>query len=277
MAIHNHTTPREYLKHFATNDDPEKTWRYDIKDRKWELLPVEIVGQRSDFYSMEMEISLNSKIEAPAQSHFNRLRRGEQVDGAGRLAVARYVVNMATRVERTREKMADSLQREITQIMEAPEEWAIKWNVPEDILLDHLEQKEQSLLGDPLRTKDPVLRTVLELPNALALIMDMNWHVFAVDTIDRILTSDNPVFVGAQRLKPPHGEFFFPLASKVAMVGNWKGAKEGLTYLSANSRFVKEFNRYVVAGADRWLYFHEKADWVTKMVKNPSTNTNPFG
>ena len=116
-------------------------------------------------------------------------------------------------------------------------------------MLGHLDRIEESLEGDPLRTKDSLLHQVLELPKVLDHIIDMNWHVFTVESSERFLTSDNPVFISkAKGLMHPHGEFLFPLASEVALVGSWQGPKRGLTFLSASSRFIKEFNRHVVSG-----------------------------
>ena len=102
--------------------------------------------------------------------------------------------------------------------------------------------------------------------------MKMKWQVFKVGTTDRFLTSDNPVFIGRSTgLKPPSGEFLFALASDIALVGNWEPSLGELTYLSANSRVVKEFNRFIVSAAENWIYFHKKAGWLKKVVQNPST------
>ena len=272
MKIHNHITPQEYLKHFATKSNPELVWRFDIRKGIWESLPVRRAGQRKDFISPEDDHLLNENVEGPAQSYLNKLRMGEHVDEDGRFAVSKYVVTMIARTERMRLRMADSLSQDIASVMNAPEATAIQWGVPVAPMRTHLSKIDEHLQVDPLRTKEPILRKVLDFPEVQDHIMKMNWHVLTTRFSERFLTSDNPVFFRkATGLKPPYGEFLFALASKVALVGDWQGAERNLTFLPANSRFVKEFNRYIVSGADRWLYFHKRADWVNRVVQNPST------
>ena len=179
---------------------------------------------------------------------------------------------MLARTERARSRMADSLSEHIASAKNNPERLATQWNVPVGPILHHLGKIEESLGDNPLRTKDPLLHRVLELPIVVDHIIEMNWQVFTAKSSERFLTGDSPVFVSrANGLIRPHGEFLFPLASEVALIGNWQRPKRGLTFLNAPSRLIKEFNRYMVSGADRWLYYHERADWLNKVVRNKST------
>ncbi len=269
--MHNHITPQAYLKHFSTIQNADLIWRFDRQESRWEPVPLKRAGQRKDFLPPDEEDRLTG-IENSASGPLNKLRERLGLDEGGRVAVGKYVAAMIARTERMRSRMADSLSEDIASARSDPELLAMQWNVPMAPMLGHLDRIEESLEGDPLRTKDSLLHQVLELPKVLDHIIDMNWHVFTVESSERFLTSDNPVFISkAKGLMHPHGEFLFPLASEVALVGSWQGPKRGLTFLSASSRFIKEFNRHVVSGAGRWLYFHEKADWLTRVVQNPST------
>ncbi len=273
MKIHNHITPQEYLKHFATKHNPDLIWRFNIRKGTWEELPIMRAGQRKDFFPPELEQLLSEKVEGPAISHLNKLREKQCIDMAGRLAVARYVTVMIARTERMRMRMADSLSQDIGEALQDPEEAARKWNLPIAPMYMSLLRIEDSMQGDPLRTKEPALRHVLGLPGVLDHIMRMNWQVFTVDTADGFLTSDHPVFVSKTAgLKHENAEFMFALASDIALVGNWKLTPGELDFQSANSRFTKEFNRHIVSAAENWIYFHKKAKWVNKVVQNPSTN-----
>lgn len=272
MKIHNHITPREYLKHFATKDNPDLIWRFNIHKGKWEELPIIRAGQRKDFFSPEVEQLLSENIEGPAIPHLNKLREKQCVDVAGRLAVAQYITVMIARTERMRYGMSKSLSQEIDSVMNAPKLTAEQWGVPEGPMRTQLEKMKQGLAGNPLRTKEPLLRQILNLPDVQDHIIRMNWQVFAVDTTDRFLTSDHPVFVSKTAgLKHEDAEFLFALASDIALVGNWKFAFGELDFQSANSRFVKEFNRHIVSTAENWIYYHKKADWISRVVQNPST------
>ena len=271
MAIHNHITPKEYLRHFATNQSPDQIWRYDKQEGLWESLPVESAGQRKDFYTPGEETRL-AGIEGSALVPLDQLRERSDIDKGRRVAVGEYLAAMIARTEPARLRMADYLSQDIASAKGNPELTAKQWKVPVAPMLGRLSKIEEGLHDDPLRTKEPLLRQVLELPAVLDHIVEMHWGVFTAESSERFLTCDNPVFVGqAKGLMPPDGEFLFPLASEVALVGSWQGPRRSLTFLPASSKFIKEFNRYVVSGADRWLYFHERADWIKKVVQNPST------
>lgn len=272
MKIHNHITPQEYLKHFATKHNPDLIWRFNIRKGTWEELPIMRAGQRKDFFPPELEQLLSEKVEGPAISHLNKLREKQCIDMAGRLVVAQYVTVMIARTERMRMRMADSMSQDIGEALQDPEEAARKWNLRIAPMCMSLLRIEDSMQGDPLRTKEPALRQVLGLPGVLDHIMRMNWQVFTVDTADGFLTSDHPVFVSKTAgLKHENAEFMFALASDTALVGNWKLTPGELDFQSANSRFTKEFNRHIVSAAENWIYFHKKAKWVNKVVQNPST------
>ncbi len=270
MSLHNHITPQEYLKHFAPSQYPEQIWRYDKQGDAPKLLPIKVAGQRKGFHPSKEERRLFG-IERSALAALNQLRDHSKIDEVGRVAIGNYLATMMARTERTRFKMADYLSEDISSIRNHPESWAMKWNVPMKPMLKILGDIEENLQGNPLRTKETILNQALYLPEVLDHLVDMNWQVFTVTSSERFLTSDNPVFIGTNGLKPPHGEFLFPLASESVLVGSWQNPKRSLTYRSASLQFIKEINRYTASGADRWLYFHQRAGWVTKVIQNPST------
>ena len=272
MSLHNHIVPQEYLEHFGTTENSESIWRYDKRSARWEQLPVKSVSQRMDFFSEEDERMLNEKVEGPAIRHLKKLRAGEQLNQGGREAIGEYIARMVARTERMRLKMANSLKQEVAGVEDNPGLWAMQWGLPVVPMLKHLSDISESLQTDPLRTKEPLLHRVLDLPEVRDNLVEMNWQVFTAVSSERFLTSDHPVFVSESKgLKPPHGEFLFPLASGIALVGSWQGPKRGLSFSIASSRFIKEFNRYVVSGSDRWLYYHERAGWLDRVVRNRST------
>ena len=272
MSLHNHITPQEYLKHFATNQCRDRIWRYDKEKGTWGLLPIKSAGQRKDFYPQAEEDRL-TKIEQSALVPLDQLRERSQLNDDGRDAVGEYLAATIARTESIRLKMANYLAAGIADEKSDSEETARRWNVPVALVLEHLDTIEEGLEGDPFRTQEPLLHRVLELPEVLRYIVQMNWRVFTTDSPERFLTCDNPVFVGqANGLMPPDGEFLFPIASRSALVGSWRGPERSVAFHEATSRIIKEFNRYVVSSAVRWLYGHQKVDWVRKVVKNPKTS-----
>lgn len=273
MQIHNHITPQEYLSHFSAIDNPEMIWRFNVQRSIWENLPIKRAGQRKDFFSRKHDHSLNENVEGPAIPHLNMLRTGKRIDSEGRIAVTQYVAVMLARTERMRLRMAGTLSQDLDRALQDPELIAKKLGFPVGPVRTGLREIEHRIQGDPLRTKEPVLRNVLWLPKVAAHIMQMNWHVVEIGTTDRFVTSDHPVFIDRSiGLKPPSGEFLLAMASNVALIGNWAPPVQDLTFLTADSRLARECNRRIISAAGNWIYCHKRANWVSKVVQNPSTN-----
>ena len=158
MTIRNHIVPRKYLTYFGMIQDSSLIWRYSIERLRWHQEPVSIrkASRRVDFYPPAVESQL-TKIENRALRPLDQLRIGQQLDYDERLAVGIYVVTMIERVERTRVKKRDSLKEQIANVRSNSKGYATRIHVPEELLLNCLDEKEEMLQEDPLRTRDTVL------------------------------------------------------------------------------------------------------------------------
>ena len=137
MPMHNHITPQEYLKHFATDQCPDLIWRHDKREGLWESLSIMRAGQRKDFYPPEEESRL-CRIEQSALVPLNQLRERSELDGSGRVAVGEYLAAMIARTEHARWKMADYLSRDIADAKSDPDLLAKQWKVPVAPMLERL-------------------------------------------------------------------------------------------------------------------------------------------
>ena len=266
-----HYVPQHYLRHFATREDPNKIWMYDKCSKEFRRLPIKNVAQSSGFYSEEDERALSGGIESPAQVPLDQLRNCQQIAVEGRRAVAVYLDSMLKRGPRNRRKMIEKAPQTknelLSEIRGSLELEASKFNLTPAELLHRVEQWGREYDSRPLSMRDDPIRRQWLSPRVVNCFFSMTWRVIKADDSHRFLTCDNPVFFDEGcGLKPPYGEFSFPLSSDVALHGCWQGPQEGLIFVQEKPAFVKalvkEIDRRVAFMADRFLFCHQNAKWV---------------
>ena len=102
----NHYIPKEYLRHFASPNDPEKvSYVRQAVGTDWILTNVVNAGVWTDFYSDEDEQWLSDEVEFPASFALTKLRSGQPIDTDERHQVALYWESMIKRVPSTRREL----------------------------------------------------------------------------------------------------------------------------------------------------------------------------
>ena len=276
-----HYLPQHYLRHFATPEDLDEIWMYDKYSKEFKRLPIKNVAQSSGFYSEEDERALSEWIEGPAQSPLDQLRNGQQVGVEGRRAVAVYLESMIKRGPRNRRKMIEKapqskneLLSEITGNLGLE---ALRFNLSQEELQHKIEEWEGKFDSKQLSMKDDLIRRQWISPVMIDCISSMTWRVIKADDSHRFLTCDNPVFFDeGYGLKLPFGEFNFPLSSDVALHGSWRGLRAELLFVQARPAQVKEIDRRVAFVAERFVFYHHNASWVSKVADKLSPKLTPI-
>ena len=277
-----HYVQQSYLRCFRTPEDPDKIWMYDKSLKKFKLLPIKSVAQSSGFYSEKDERALSEKIEGPAQNPLEQLRNGRQLEVQDRQVVAVYLESMIKRVPHTRKKMLEIAPRVknelLARIRDNPESlksFASQYNLTQQELLHTIKHWEQKFDSKPLSIQSNMIRRQWISPVVNYYIFSMTWRVLTADDSNRFLTSDNPVFFDkGYGLKNLNGEFSFPLSSDVALHGSWQGPQEGLIFVQGRPRLVKEINRRVVFGAERFVFYHQNPRWVSVVAEKKKPRLN---
>lgn len=84
---------------------------------------------------------------------------------------------------------------------------------------------------------------------------------------DRFITSDNPAFFfEGLGLGNPDSELTFPLSPGVALLADWQGAPFSVSVFIAKTSLVREGNRRVVSGAERFIYSHAPQPWLPRVA-----------
>ena len=275
-----HYVSQQYLKGFESPTNPGEIWTYDKKLRQFRLIPIKRVAQEADYYDPKTEKELNELVEGPAHSTLAKVRNRSRISSEDRFRLALYVATMMMRVPRRRRKafemMPSVLSDTIKEIRGQIEHWSQIPDVDQTLVarrLVEVEQAREKLSRAPPAEVLDRIRSPWPSDQIVALVHDMTWRVVAANEGIRFLTSDNPAyFFECYGLGTPKAELTFPLASDMALLGSWQGPRESLMLLPAGPALVKETNRRIASGAERFLFYHERASWVAKLADKP----NPF-
>ena len=252
----NHYIPKEYLRHFASLNDPEKVHMFDKQSKNWILTNVLNAGAWNDFYSDEDEKWLSDEVEFPAGTALAKLRAGEPIDTDERHQVALYWESMIKRVPSTRRELLKGAPNAFAQVREGTEELSHKYGKTPQVIrkaLDHLEDEQ---LRKPLSMTSEIARYQWTNQEIIDGLLGMDWIVLISRGPDRFLTGDSPAFhTWKDGLQTPGSQLAFPLSSSAALVVDRRKSRDVLIdHIDATSAQVKEVNRRMILGSERFIY-----------------------
>jgi hypothetical protein len=267
-----HYVPQHYLKGFASEAHPELVWMFDKKSREFRQVPIRVAAQKPSFYDADIETALNKLVEIPAQPALTKLQQQRAISPDERRRVAIYMATMMMRVPRRRRKahelipsvLADTVEQLRDELRALGQRDGVDQEVIAARLAD-IDQAESKLLSEPPVNVLRDIRSPWPSGRLLEAVFGMVWRVARVPeaTTLRFLTSDNPAyFFESFGVGSPDSELTFALNSQVVLLGSWKGPPGGLLWVEARSQLVKEVNRRLAVGAERFIFCREPADWV---------------
>ena len=271
-----HYVPQKYLRGFAEPANPDAIWMYDKKLRKFKNPVIKRVAQESEFFDNEVERQLNELVEIPANRVMNKLINQEIFNDTERAQLAIYIATTMKRVPRRRTKalamLPGVIDNVVSELRTKIQEWAITTvnkNLVQRRLIE-LEEAEESL-----RTKTPdYIIEQIRLPWAneemINLIYTMPWRILKSTGPDYFVTSDNPAyFFEGFGLKNLESEITFPITTDIALFASWQGEKNSVGYYFAKKVHIREANRRLISGAERFVFYHQQADWIAKLSDKP--------
>jgi Protein of unknown function (DUF4238) len=272
-----HYVPQAYLTGFSVPHEPGMIWMYDKNTRAFTKIPIKVAVQEDDYYDIETERELSKTVEGPAHSALARLRRREPLDGDGRSCVALYIAVMIMRVPRrrrlSRELLPAAVDDTIGKVEARIDEWAEDPRTDQNLVAARRAQLasiRENVLRDPPTGVIERIRSPWPSDKILARVHSMTWRILVSERSGHFLTSDNPAyFVAEQGIGREESEITFPLASDLALVADWRGKPESLIVVRARPAQVREVNRRVAYGAERFVFYHERKDWVATLVDKP--------
>jgi hypothetical protein len=275
--MRNHYSPRKYLRGFCDPQKPNQIWVYDRINGTFYRTAVENVALENGFYSDEDEKDLNDLVEMPANPVLDQLRAGLAITAIDRRKLALYIATFIYRVPQHRANaraIAPAVFDDtIRQFKEAIRQQGNQKGIANEKIQRWLDE------ADTVRAKhgDSLPAAVLERirkpwprEDIMALILRMKWRIVTSSGPVFFLTNDNPAFYfSGFGLGNENSELSFPLSSKMLLHGYWWHGRDDHAMITQDA--VAEFNRRIACTATRFVYYHERQDWIPSLVAKKET------
>ena len=266
----NHYIPKAYLRHFASPNDPEKVYMFDKQSNNWILTNVLNAGAWSDFYSDEDEKWLSDKIEFPAGTALARLRASQPISTNERHQIALYLESMIKRVPSTRRKFLERAPEKLEELKMDAEQLASELGATPRVVAEGLGRLENEL-SNPIPMTSKIAQYQWTSQEFIDALLGMDWTVLIARGLERFVTGDNPgYFDWHYGLIKPESELASPLSpSTVLHMGRRKLKDGSIDHIDATSAQVKEINRRMILGSERFIFSHQEHPWVKDVLRNP--------
>ena len=274
-----HYVPQKYLRKKKKKENPDAIWMYDKKLRQFTNPGIKSVAQESEFYNDDVEKQLNELVEKPANKVLDKLRNQEKITGTDRIHLGVYIATMLKRVPKRRTEAYSMLpsvfEKTITEVRTQIQEWGETTRNKELferrlLEVEAIEKKLQNEVPDSIIEQ---IRQPWASEKMISVICTMTWRVARSPASDFFITSDNPAyFFKAYGIATSKSELTFPISTDLALFASWQGEQNSTIYIQARPALVREANKRLMSGAERFVFSHQQQDWIAKISDKP----NPY-
>lgn len=274
-----HYVPQKYLRGFAEKENPDAIWMYDKKLRQFTNPGIKSVAQESEFYNDDVEKQLSELVEKPANKVLDKLRNHEKITETDRIHLGVYIATMLKRVPKRRTEAYSMLpsvfEKTITEVRAQIQEWGQTTQNKElfERRLLEIEAAEKRLQNEVPDFIIEQIRQPWASEKMISVICTMTWRIAYSPESDFFITSDNPAyFFKAYGIATPKSELTFPISTDLALFASWQGEQNAIIYIQAKPKLVREANKRLMSGAERFVFSHQQEDWIAKISDKP----NPY-
>jgi len=230
------------------------------------------------FYPDDVETYLADVIENPSNRILEHIRDLHRFEEADKVEFSRYITAMIRRVPRHRERLynevlPDALGKTFESWRELIQSEHSAGHLSGDTLalrmreLDELERRWKLEPPDELKPENTPPNVS---PEVVELLSSMHWTFVTSEGPSFFLTSDNPVFFTEGRgMGKPDSELSFPLSTHVALWIKRIPVASDCAFCRAKQFLVREMNKRTIVCATRFLYYHEHAQWIPRLITHP--------
>jgi hypothetical protein len=276
-----HYNPQRLLRNFEDPNKPGYIWQHDRQRDAPVSAAIKRVAQERNFYDPTTEKLLNTQVEIPGGDAIDKTLASQPLTREEFVDLIIHVGTMLRRVpfyrQWAKEVSGDIMPkaveivrehgrtyvRQLAQANQLSEDWVNAW----------LEQMEQSIKRlDGKASEIATERMNYPFPSEMILgaLLDMTWRIVESTGPQFFITSDNPaVYFRAEGygLGGEETEVVMPISTKVALHGSRDRIHSNLSQLTVNQKTVREFNKRIVRDATRFVFTHDKAPWLAKLLK----------
>jgi hypothetical protein len=263
-----HYVPQEYLRGFSADPERSNVWMFDKTSRAWSCAAIKQVAQTRDYYPADVEARLFAEVEGPGHLALTALRRGSVLIDSERESLAYYIAVLVMRGPRQRRRGRElvpvvldttisELRNELVELRTAENSDRIT------CLLSDIERIEQKYRVKTPSTVHEQIESPWPSTQVFTAIMRMTWRIVRIPSDRFLVTTDNPVyFFDSYGLGTDRAELSFPIDSHSALLGSHQGKAGATLTMVAKPTLVKEVNRRVTSGAERFVFSPRQEKWI---------------
>jgi Protein of unknown function (DUF4238) len=273
-----HYVPQEYLRGFASSGERTHVWMFNSQDHQWSHAAIKQVAQEGDYYPPDVESRLAQEVESPGHAALAVLRRGEELSSVEREQLGYYIAVMVVRGPRKRRlgnEMAPSVLKSTVEELRANLEAVKEEHDSPRIrtLLEEAGRLENKYRADMPKTVQEQIDSPWPSNDVIAAVQGMTWRFLRVPPPLFLITGDSPAFYfDSYGLGTEHAELTFPIDKGLVLHGSHQGDVGATFYLHGTRPLVKEVNKRLASGAERFVFSPKKEDWIQTLA----LRTKPF-
>jgi hypothetical protein len=200
------------------------------------------------------------------------------------MAAAIYMATMYARVPKRRSEIAGivpaAAESVLTELEKALQHWAKITNDTAAVerRLAEFQEVAKSVRSDPLRgAVADLIRSPWPSQKVVNAIAAMTWRVGKATGALFYIAADNPVhFFKGLGIRTARSELTFPISADCAIYASWRGEPGSLRFFQAPDSFVKECNRRIAHGADRFVFSPRNEGWIETIAEKPNPALSAF-
>lgn len=241
---------------------------FDKKTDEWSCPAIKRVAQERDYFSPETEDLITRKVEHPGHRALEALRSGDALTDDLLSDLVIYIAVQLMRVPRKRRKGIEGLPGVLKQTIAKlkSESLALRESGNEariEHFLSELDRIAEKYRTDPPDSVIEQIHSPWPSDRIAGAVVEMAWRHVHVPQGHFLITSDNPAyFFESLGLGRPESELTFPLASNMAVLGSRQGQQGAVFEVVARPHLVKEINRRIACGAERFIFSSRRTAWI---------------
>ncbi|WP_435017606.1 DUF4238 domain-containing protein [Tundrisphaera sp. TA3] len=275
-----HSVPRRHLRHFESPERPEFIWQHDKRGNPPVLAKIGKVAQQEGYFDDDTEERLTREIERPGGDAIQKILERQPLTDSELRAFAVHVGSMIRRIPFHREwgrgiaadylpgaieeerRNFPVLLREVAEQHGHDEDWVqARIAVMERVLKEHQGELPQNIVD--------MVDSPFPSENVVAVLLTMHWRVLQSTGPQHFVTSDYPANFFLKEgigLAVKDTELIFPISKEVALHGSHQPVVRPFFRDPANQRFVREVNKRMIMQATRFVFSHDNASWIAKLL-----------
>jgi Protein of unknown function (DUF4238) len=280
-GVGNHYNPQRLLRNFQIPDQPGFIWQHDKQRDEPIRAAVKHVAQERDFYDPETEKQLNTEVEVPGGNAIDKILAKQPLTSNEQIDLALHTGTMLRRTPARRLWAKDISKVIMPQAIELvrahghaaiqesaaanqrSEEWVNAW-------LEQMEKSIEKLNGKPCEEAVERMNDPFPSPRIIAALLSMTWRIAESTGPQTFITSDNPaVYFRAEGygLGGNETEVIMPISPFLTLHGSRNVRHHSFTRLKVRQKIVREFNKRIVRDATRFVFTHDRAPWLARILK----------